>query len=225
MSNSQININSVVSVFKKIARKTGWKVSKNYSSYELQTDLAIKVENKTYYINIIVHHWDSSEDTWFTWHFANAPLSHLGSSRLRYKGKLVKQWDFPCDFTDMAKADEYIETLKKFVTKKNANFNKNENKTKTNFDEQRIIYKSFYDIMEYLATKNNVNFTEDKNEMKKWEFADVTISWSNKEKCWRVVIGGLSYSYFRCKSLECVVDLVKWYMAFPSGAAQFSFKF
>ena len=224
MANSQININDVIPVFKKIARKTGWKFSKDYTSYELRTDLSVTVENKTYYIVVVAHNWSSSTDTWFTWEYANAPKT-TGTSGLRYKGKRVKEWDVPCDFNDMAKADEYIEKLTKFVAKKSANFNKNENKTKTNFDEQRITYKSFYDIMEYLATKNNVHFTEDKNELKKWEFADVTISWSNKEKCWRVVIGGLSYSYFRCKSLECVVDLVKWYMAFPSGAAQFSFKF
>ena len=225
MANSQININDVIPVFKKIARKTGWKFSKSYSSYELKTDLSVTIENKTYYIVVTAHHWNSGTDTWFSWTFANAPKTSQGTSRLRYKGKIVKEWEMPCDFNDMAKANEYIETLTKFVLKKNANFNKNANKTKTNFDEQRITYKDFYDIMEYLATKNNVNFTEDKNELKKWEFADVTISWSHKEKCWRVVISGLNYSYFRCKCLSCVVDLVKWYMAFPSGAAKFSYKF
>ena len=225
MANSQININDVIPVFKKIARKTGWKFSKSYSSYELKTDLSVTVENKTYYIVVTAHSWSSGTDTWFSWTYANAPKTSQGTSRLRYKGKPVKEWEMPCDFNDMAKADEYIETLTKFVLKKNTNFNKNANKTKTNFDEQRITYKDFYDIMEYLATKNNVTFTEDKNELKKWEFADVTISWSHKEKCWRVVISGLNYSYFRCKNLSCVVDLVKWYMAFPSGAAKFSYKF
>ena len=225
MANSHININDVIPVFKKIARKTGWKFSKSYASYELKTDLSVTVENKTYYIVVTAHHWNGGTDTWFSWTYANAPKTSQGTSRLRFKGKVVKEWEMPCDFNDMAKADEYIETLTKFVIKKNTNFNKTANKTKTNFDEQRITYKSFYDIMEYLATNHNGNFTEDKNELKKWEFNDMTISWSNKEKCWRVVISGLNYSYFRCKSLDCVVDLVKWYLAFPSGTAKFSYKF
>lgn len=225
MDNTQININDVIPVFKKIARKTGWKVSKSYSSYELMTDLSITVENKTYYIVITANHWSSSTDTWFSWNYANAPKTYQGTSRLRYKGKLVKEWEMPCDFNDMAKADEYIETLTKFVTKKNANFNKNENKTQTNFDEQRVTYKAFYNKMEELAEQNDVNFAEDKNELKKWEFDDVTISWSNKEKCWRVVIRGLNYSYFRCKNLNGVVDLVEWYLSFPNDTAKFSDKF
>lgn len=225
MANPQININDVISVFKKIARKTGWKVSKSYDSYELMTDLPITVENKTYYVNVIARHWSSDTDTWFSWKFVNAPMSQIGTSRLRYKGKLVNKWEMPCDFNNMAKADEYIETLTQFVMRKNTNFNKNSNKTQTNFDVQRATYKAFYNKMEELAEQNNVNFIEDKNELKKWEFDDVTISWSNKEKCWRVVIRGLNYSYFRCKNLNGVVDLVEWYLTFPNGSAKFSIKF
>lgn len=225
MDNTKININDVIPVFKKIARKTGWKISKSYNYYELMTDLPITVENKTYYVNVIARQWSTDDAAWFSWSFANAPMSQNGTSRLRYKGKLVKEWEMPCNFNDIKEADEYIETLTKFVAKKNTNFNKNANKTQTNFDEQRVTYKAFYNKMEELAEQNDVNFTEDKNGLKKWEFDDVTISWSNKEKCWRVVIRGLNYSYFRCKNLNGVVDLVEWYLSFPNDTVKYSLKF
>jgi hypothetical protein len=217
-----IELNDVVAVFKKMAKKAGWKATKSYDSYYLETDITITVGKTKYYIAVDASNWRSGVSTHFR--FDTKKFGFDGVSRIYYNSKIVKEWEVPCDFDDVDKADEYIQILRDFFAKKNALFNKRKNNVTNNYVMQRQTYKKFYSVMEDLADKYETKFTEDKNDLKKWYFDDVTISWSNKEKVWRLVVYNLNYSYFKCKDLNDIYDFIDWYENFPK-TVKFSDKF
>ena len=123
---------------------------------------------------------------------------------------------------DISKAQEYANMIIDYFAKKSIKVNKDAKKKDLNFVSQRAEYFDFYDKMNKLAIAYNGSFKEDKHKLLTWEFSGVYINSYFKptvdltKNCWRVRIPSLNYSYFKCKTLDEVYDLCKWYAEMPN---------
>lgn len=192
------------------------------------TDIEAPRHDEDYpvYVYIEFHHWYGeifAENT-FKFEFSEKPLDRIC---IRYNiGGKFPQWKVPkaCDFKDISKAQEYINMIIDYFAKKSTKVNKDAKKNDLRFVSQRAEYFDFYDKMNKLAEQYNVRFKEDEHNLKTWEFDICDINWYNgdpnqKDKfttCWRVRIPSLNYSYFKCKTLDNVYDLCKWYAEMPN---------
>ena len=109
-----------------------------------------------------------------------------------------------------------------YFAKKSIKVNKDAKKKDLNFVSQRAEYFDFYEKMNKLAIAYNGSFKEDEHKLLTWEFSGVYINSYFKptvdltKNCWRVRIPSLNYSYFKCKTLDEVYDLCKWYAEMPN---------
>lgn len=210
-------------VFKKICELTGWKFQKYCNDgFNLLTDIEAPRHDEDYpvYVFIEFRHWYGDET--FKFNFSEKPLDRI-SARYHIGGK-CPQWKVPaaCDFKDISKAQEYANMIIDYFAKKSTKVNKDAKKKDLNFVSQRAEYFDFYDKMNKLAFEHNGSFKEDEHKLLTWEFSGVDInSYFEPTKdltknCWRVRIPSLNYSYFKCKTLDEVYDLCKWYAEMPN---------
>ena len=211
-------------VFKKICELNGWKFQKyNNNIFYLLTDIEAPRYDEDYpvYVFIEFHHWSCGDETFF-FDFSEKPLDR-DLACYRINGKCPK-WKVPaaCDFKDISKAQEYANMIIDYFAKKSIKVNKDAKKKDLNFVSQRAEYFDFYDKMNKLAIAYNGSFKEDKHNLLTWEFSGVYINSYFKptvdltKNCWRVRIPSLNYSYFKCKTLDEVYDLCKWYAEMPN---------
>ena len=211
-------------VFKKICELNGWKFQKyNNNIFYLLTDIEAPRYDEDYpvYVFIEFHHWSCGDETFF-FDFSEKPLDR-DLACYRINGK-CPQWKVPaaCDFKDISKAQEYANMIIDYFAKKSIKVNKDAKKKDLNFVSQRAEYFDFYDKMNKLAIAYNGSFKEDKHKLLTWEFSGVYINSYFKptvdltKNCWRVRIPSLNYSYFKCKTLDEVYDLCKWYAEMPN---------
>ena len=212
-------------VFKKICELMGWKFNK-YSNdgFYLLTDIEAPRHDEDYpvYVYIEFRHWYDGEET-FQFEFSEDPLNRI-SACYHINGK-CPQWKVPkaCDFSDISKAQDYVNMIVDYFTKKSTKVNKDAKKKDLGFVSQRAEYFDFYEKMNKLAEQYNVHFKEDAHALKTWEFDSCDINWYNgdpnqKDKftaCWRVRIPTLNYSFFKCPTLEHVYNLCKWFEDMP----------
>lgn len=211
-------------VFKKICELTGWKFQK-YSNdgFYLLTDIEAPRhdEDSPAYVYIEFHHWYGGEET-VEFEFSEDPHNRI-SACYHVNGK-CPQWKVPkaCDFSDISMAQDYVNMIIDYFAKKSTKVNKDAKKKDLNFVSQRAEYFDFYDKMNKLAIEHNGSFKEDEHKLLTWEFSGVDInlyyepSKDLTKNCWRVRIPSLNYSYFRCKTLDEVYDLCKWYAEMPN---------
>lgn len=211
-------------VFKKICELMGWKFHK-YSNdgFYLLTDIEAPRHDEDYpaYINIEFRHWYGGDET-FEFDFSGEPCGRI-SAGYHINGK-CPQWKVPaaCDFKDISKAQEYANMIVDYFAKKSTKVNKDAKKKDLGFVSQRAEYFDFYEKMNKLAIEHNGSFKEDEHKLLTWEFSGVDINWYFEptkdltKTCWRVRIPSLNYSYFRCKTLDEVYDLCKWYAEMPN---------
>ena len=211
-------------VFKKICELNGWKFQKyNNNIFYLLTDIEAPRYDEDYpvYVFIEFHHWSCGDETFF-FDFSEKPLDR-DLACYRINGKCPK-WKVPaaCDFKDISKAQEYANMIIDYFAKKSIKVNKDAKKKDLNFVSQRAEYFDFYDKMNKLAIEHNGSFKEDEHKLLTWEFSGVDINWYYEptkdltKNCWRVRIPSLNYSYFKCKTLDEVYDLCKWYAEMPN---------
>ena len=212
-------------VFKKICELMGWKFNK-YSNdgFYLLTDIEAPRHDEDYpvYVYIEFRHWYDGEET-FQFEFSEDPLNRI-SACYHINGK-CPQWKVPkaCDFSDISKAQDYVNMIVDYFGKKSTKVNKDAKKKDLGFVSQRAEYFDFYEKMNKLAEQYNVHFKEDAHALKTWEFDNCDINWYNgdpnqKDKftaCWRVRIPTLNYSFFKCPTLEHVYNLCKWFEDMP----------
>lgn len=212
-------------VFKKICELMGWKFNK-YSNdgFYLLTDIEAPRHDEDYpvYVYIEFRHWYDGEET-FQFEFSEDPLNRI-SACYHINGK-CPQWKVPkaCDFSDISKAQDYVNMIVDYFAKKSTKVNKDAKKKDLGFVSQRAEYFDFYEKMNKLAEQYNVHFKEDEHNLKTWEFDSCDINWYNgdpnqKDKftaCWRVRIPTLNYSFFKCPTLEHVYNLCKWFEDMP----------
>ena len=212
-------------VFKKICELTGWKFNK-YSNdgFYLLTDIEAPRHDEDYpvYVYIEFRHWYGGDET-FNFEFSEKPLNRI-SAYYRINGK-CPTWKVPkaCDFSDISKAQDYVNIIVDYFGKKSTKVNKDAKKKDLGFVSQRAEYFDFYEKMHKLAEQYNVHFKEDAHALKTWEFDNCDINWYNgdpnqKDKftaCWRVRIPTLNYSFFKCPTLEHVYNLCKWFEDMP----------
>ena len=212
-------------VFKKICELMGWKFNK-YSNdgFYLLTDIEAPRHDEDYpvYVYIEFRHWYDGEET-FQFEFSEDPLNRI-SACYHINGK-CPQWKVPkaCDFSDISKAQDYVNMIVDYFGKKSSKVNKDAKKKDLGFVSQRTEYFDFYEKMNKLAEQYNVHFKEDAHALKTWEFDSCDINWYNgdpnqKDKftaCWRVRIPTLNYSFFKCPTLEHVYNLCKWFEDMP----------
>lgn len=211
-------------VFKKICELMNWKFHK-YSNdgFYLLTDIEAPRhdEDCPAYVNIEFRHWYGGDET-FEFDFAQEPCGRI-SAGYHVNGK-CPQWKVPktCDFSDISKAQEYANMIIDYFAKKSTKVNKDAKKKDLEFVSQRAEYFDFYDKMNKLAIEHNGSFKEDEHNLLTWEFSGVDINWYFEptkdltKTCWRVRIPSLNYSYFRCKTLDEVYNLCKWYAEMPN---------
>jgi hypothetical protein len=211
-------------VFKKICELKGWKFHK-YSNdgFYLLTDIEAPRhdEDCPAYVYIEFRHWYGGDET-FEFDFSEKPLDRI-SVGYHINGK-CPQWKVPkaCDFSDISKAQDYVNMIIDYFAKKSTKVNKDAKKKDLNFVSQRAEYFDFYEKMNKLAIEHNGSFKEDEHKLLTWEFSGVDINWYYEpskdltKNCWRVRIPSLNYSYFRCKTLDEVYDLCKWYAEMPN---------
>ena len=211
-------------VFKKICELNGWKFQKyNNNIFYLLTDIEAPRYDEDYpvYVFIEFHHWSCGDETFF-FDFSEKPLDR-DLACYRINGKCPK-WKVPaaCDFKDISKAQEYANMIIDYFAKKSIKVNKDAKKKDLNFVSQRAECFDFYDKMNKLANAYNGSFKEDEHKLLTWEFSGVYINSYFKptvdltKNCWRVRIPSLNYSYFKCKTLDEVYDLCKWYAEMPN---------
>ena len=211
-------------VFKKICELNGWKFQKyNNNIFYLLTDIEAPRYDEDYpvYVFIEFHHWSCGDETFF-FDFSEKPLDR-DLACYRINGKCPK-WKVPaaCDFKDISKAQEYANMIIDYFAKKSIKVNKDAKKKDLNFVSQRAEYFDFYEKMNKLSIAYNGSFKEDKHNLLTWEFSGVYINSYFKptvdltKNCWRVRIPSLNYSYFKCKTLDEVYDLCKWYAEMPN---------
>ena len=211
-------------VFKKICELNGWKFQKyNNNIFYLLTDIEAPRYDEDYpvYVFIEFHHWSCGDETFF-FDFSEKPLDR-DLACYRINGKCPK-WKVPaaCDFKDISKAQEYANMIIDYFAKKSIKVNKDAKKKDLNFVSQRAECFDFYDKMNKLAIAYNGSFKEDEHKLLTWEFSGVYINSYFKptvdltKNCWRVRIPSLNYSYFKCKTLDEVYDLCKWYAEMPN---------
>ena len=211
-------------VFKKICELNGWKFQKyNNNTFYLLTDIEAPRydEDNPVYVFIEFHHWPCGDEE-FLFDFSEKPLDR-DLACYYINGKCPK-WKVPaaCDFKDISKAKEYANMIIDYLAKKSSKVNKNIKKNALGFVSQRAEYFDFYEKMNKLAIAYNGSFKEDKHKLLTWEFSGVYINSyfeSTKDltkNCWRVQIPNLNYSYFKCKTLDEVYDLCKWYAEMPN---------
>ena len=211
-------------VFKKICELKGWKFQK-YSNdgFYLLTDIEAPRhdEDCPAYVYIEFRHWYGGDET-FEFDFSEKPLDRISASY--HIGGKCPQWKVPaaCDFKDISKAQDYVNMIVDYFAKKSTKVNKDAKKKDLNFVSQRAEYFDFYEKMNKLAIEHNGSFKEDEHKLLTWEFSGVDINWYFEptkdltKNCWRVRIPSLNYSYFRCKTLDEVYDLCKWYAEMPN---------
>lgn len=211
-------------VFKKICELMGWKFQK-YSNdgFYLLTDIEAPRhdEDRPAYVYIEFRHWYDGDET-FEFDFSEKPLDRI-SAGYHVNGK-CPQWKVPkaCDFKDISKAQEYANMIIDYFAKKSTKVNKDAKKKDLGFVSQRAEYFDFYEKMNALAISHNDSFKEDEHKLLTWVFSGVDINWYYEpskdltKTCWRVRIPSLNYSYFRCKTLDEVYDLCKWYAEMPN---------
>ena len=211
-------------VFKKICELKGWKFQK-YSNdgFYLLTDIEAPRHDEDHpaYVYIEFRHWYGGDET-FEFDFSEKPLDRISAS-YHISGK-CPQWKVPkaCDFSDISKAQDYVNMIVDYFAKKSTKVNKDAKKKDLNFVSQRAEYFDFYEKMNKLAIEHNGSFKEDEHKLLTWEFSGVDINWYFEptedltKNCWRVRIPSLNYSYFRCKTLDEVYDLCKWYAEMPN---------
>lgn len=211
-------------VFKKICELMSWKFQK-YSNdgFFLLTDIEAPRHDEDYpaYVYIDFHHWYDGEET-LKFEFSEKPLDRI-SAGYHINGK-CPQWKVPkaCDFKDISKAQDYVNMIVDYFAKKSTKVNKDAKKKELDFVSQRAEYFDFYEKMNALAIAHNGSFKEDEHKLLTWEFSGVDINWYYEpskdltKNCWRVRIPSLNYSYFRCKTLDEVYDLCKWYAEIPN---------
>jgi len=211
-------------VFKKICELKGWKFQK-YSNdgFYLLTDIEAPRhdEDCPAYVYIEFRHWYGGDET-FEFDFSEKPLDRISASY--HIGGKCPQWKVPaaCDFKDISKAQDYVNMIVDYFAKKSTKVNKDAKKKDLNFVSQRAEYFDFYEKMNKLAIEHNGSFKEDEHKLLTWEFSGVDINWYYEpskdltKNCWRVRIPSLNYSYFRCKTLDEVYDLCKWYAEMPN---------
>ena len=211
-------------VFKKICELTGWKFNKcSNDGFCLLTDIEAPRHDEDYpvYVYIEFRHWYAGYET-FDFKFSEKPLDRI-SACYRINGK-CPTWNVPkaCDFKDISKAQEYANMIIDYFAKKSTKVNKDAKKKDLNFVSQRAEYFDFYDKMNKLAIELNGSFKEDEHNLLTWEFSGVDINSYFEptvdltKNCWRVRIPSLNYSYFKCKTLDEVYDLCKWYAEMPN---------
>lgn len=211
-------------VFKKICELMGWKFQKyNNDGFFLLTDIEAPRHDEDYpvYVFIEFHHGYFGDET-FEFDFSEKPLDRIPAS-YHIDGK-CPQWKVPkaCDFKDISKVQEYVNMIIDYFTKKSTKVNKNAKKKELDFVSQRAEYFDFYDKMNKLAIEYNGSFKEDAHNLLTWEFSGVIINWYYEptedltKNWWRVRIPSLNYSYFKCKNLDEVYDLCKWYAEMPN---------
>lgn len=211
-------------VFKKICELKGWKFQK-YSNdgFFLLTDIEAPKhdEDSLAYVYIEFRHWYGGGET-FEFDFSEKPFERI-SACYHINGK-CPTWKVPkaCDFKDISKAQDYVNMIVDYFAKKSSKVNKDAKKKDLGFVSQRAEYFDFYEKMNKLAIEHNGSFKEDEHKLLTWEFSGVDINWyfeptKNLTKtCWRVRIPSLNYSYFRCKTLDEVYDICKWYAEMPN---------
>ena len=211
-------------VFKKICELKGWKFQK-YSNdgFYLLTDIEAPRHDEDHpaYVYIEFRHWYGGDET-FEFDFSEKPLDRISAS-YHISGK-CPQWKVPkaCDFSDISKAQDYVNMIVDYFAKKSTKVNKDAKKKDLNFVSQRAEYFDFYEKMNKLAIEHNGSFKEDEHKLLTWEFSGVDINWYYEpskdltKNCWRVRIPSLNYSYFRCKTLDEVYYLCKWYAEMPN---------
>jgi len=211
-------------VFKKICELKGWKFQK-YSNdgFYLLTDIEAPRHDEDHpaYVYIEFRHWYGGDET-FEFDFSEKPLDRI-SVGYHINGK-CPTWKVPkaCDFSDISKAQDYVNMIIDYFAKKSTKVNKDAKKKDLNFVSQRAEYFDFYEKMNKLAIEHNGSFKEDEHKLLTWEFSGVDINWYFEptedltKNCWRVRIPSLNYSYFRCKTLDEVYDLCKWYAEMPN---------
>jgi len=211
-------------VFKKICELKGWKFQK-YSNdgFYLLTDIEAPRHDEDHpaYVYIEFRHWYGGDET-FEFDFSEKPLDRISASY--HIGGKCPQWKVPaaCDFKDISKAQDYVNMIVDYFAKKSTKVNKDAKKKDLNFVSQRAEYFDFYEKMNKLAIEHNGSFKEDEHKLLTWEFSGVDINWYYEpskdltKNCWRVRIPSLNYSYFRCKTLDEVYDLCKWYAEMPN---------
>ena len=211
-------------VFKKICELKGWKFQK-YSNdgFYLLTDIEAPRHDEDHpaYVYIEFRHWYGGDET-FEFDFSEKPLDRISASY--HIGGKCPQWKVPaaCDFKDISKAQDYVNMIVDYFAKKSTKVNKDAKKKDLNFVSQRAEYFDFYEKMNKLAIEHNGSFKEDEHKLLTWEFSGVDINWYFEptkdltKNCWRVRIPSLNYSYFRCKTLDEVYDLCKWYAEMPN---------
>lgn len=211
-------------VFKKITELMGWKFQKcNNDTFYLLTDIEAPRNDEDYpvYVFIEFHHWYGGDET-FEFDFSEKPLDRILACY--YINGKCPQWKVPkaCDFKDISKAQEYVNMIIDYFAKKSTKVNKNAKKKELDFVSQRAEYFDFYDKMNKLAIEYNGSFKEDAHNLLTWEFSGVNINWYYEpsedltKTCWRVRISSLNHSYFKCKNLDEVYDLCKWYAEMPN---------
>ena len=202
-------------VFKKICEVKGWKFYKyNNDIFYLLTDIKAPRHDEDYpvYVFIEFRYWSCGDET-FEFGFSEKPLERIDASY--HIGGKCPQWKVPmiCDFKDISKAQEYANMIIDFFAKKSVKINKKAKKKELDFVSQRGEYFDFYEKMNKLAIAYNGSFKEDKHNLLAWEFSGVYINCFFEY--WRVRIPSLNHSYFKCKTLDEVYDLCKWYAEMP----------
>ena len=213
-------------VFKKICNLKGWKFWR-YSTdgFYLMTDIEAPRHDEDYpvYICIEFHHWNDGEET-LKFEYSEEPCDRI-YARYRINGKFP-QWKVPaaCDFKEISKAQDYVNMLVDYFAKKSTKVNKDAKKKDLDFVSQRADYFDFYEKMNKLAKTFNGSFNEDEHALRTWEFCGqncrVNINWyyepsKDLTPCWRIHVPVLNYSYFKCKNLDEVYDLCKWFAEMP----------
>lgn len=211
-------------VFKKICELTGWKFEKHCNDgFYLLTDIEAPRHDEDYPVYVFIEfcHWSCGDETFF-FDFSEKPLDR-DLTCYCINGKCPK-WKVPaaCNFTDISKAQDYVNMIVDYFAKKSSKVNKNAKKKDLNFVSQRAEYFDFYEKMNKLAIEHNSSFKEDEHNLLTWEFSGVDINScfdpteDLTKNCWRVRIPSLNYSYFKCKTLDEVYDLCKWYAEMPN---------
>lgn len=211
-------------VFKKICELNGWKIHKiGKDDVYLCTNIEAPKHDEDHpaYVLIDFVHWCDGKTT-LNFEFSCKPCER-NSTNYHIGGK-CPQWKVPaaCDFKDISKAQEYANMIIDYFAKKSTKVNKDAKKKDLNFVSQRAEYFDFYEKMNKLAIEHNGSFKEDEHKLLTWEFSGVDINWYYEptkdltKNCWRVRIPSLNYSYFKCKTLDEVYDLCKWYAEMPN---------
>ena len=219
-----MGIRTVEKVFKKICELNDWKIHKiGKDDVYLCTNIEAPKHDEDHpaYVLIDFVHWCDGKTT-LNFEFSCKPCERNSTSY--YIGGKCPQWKVPaaCDFKDISKAQEYANMIIDYFAKKSIKVNKNAKKKELDFVSQRAECFDFYDKMNKLAIEHNGSFKEDEHNLLTWEFSGVDINSYFKptvdltKNCWRVRIPSLNYSYFKCKTLDEVYDLCKWYAEMPN---------